>query len=83
MKILGNIEKTIMIIVVVGVLVLLVTKPVTLWNIFKHKEKIEKVKKIKIDPEKIGKKVGDIKRKFLKGYRDTTKLKTDSTSIFK
>ena len=31
---------------------------------------IEKVKKF--DAEKFGKKVGDLKRKFLKGYKDTT-----------
>lgn len=40
-------------------------------------------KPAQIDVEKVGKKVGDIRRKFLKGYRDTTAVKSDSTSIFK
>jgi len=38
-------------------------------------KKIEKAKAVKIDAEKLGKKVGDFRRNFLKGYYDTTKVK--------
>lgn len=80
MKTLGDIEKAIMVLVVFGILYVLVTKPASLWNLFKHKEKIENVKKIKVDPQKIGKKVGDFKRKFMKGFNDTTTIKTDTVT---
>lgn len=35
-------------------------------------------KEVKIDVEKLGKQVGDLKRKFMKGYNDTTTVKIDS-----
>lgn len=40
------------------------------------KKQIQSVKEI--DVEKLGKNIGDIRRKFLKGYRDTTTVKIDS-----
>jgi cell division protein YceG involved in septum cleavage len=40
--------------------------------------KIPEPKSINIDAEKVGKTLGDLKRDFLKGYRDSTSVKTDS-----
>jgi hypothetical protein len=46
-------------------------------------KKVEEHKpiRIKIDAQKIGHRAGDFSRKFMKGFRDTTTIKPDTTKL--
>jgi galactitol-specific phosphotransferase system IIC component len=65
--------QTIIVVAVIVVAAFIIHKIVEIEN------RIPEVpKKVEIDAEKVGKKLGDLKRDFLKGYNDTTSIEKDS-----